>query len=96
LHPPSTATTVTVRDGKVAFTNGPFVEGAEVANGFCVLSASDRDEAIKIVSMIPATSVELRQLAGISGLQLPLNDQPGRRLSKRIGSGGGRVGPLVR
>jgi hypothetical protein len=68
LHPPSTATTVTVRDGKVAFTDGPFVEGAEVANGFYVLSASDRDEAVKIASMIPATSVELRQLAGVSGL----------------------------
>jgi hypothetical protein len=68
LHPPSTATTVTVRDGKVAFTDGPFVEGAEVANGFYVLSAADRDEAVKIASMIPATSVELRQLAGVSGL----------------------------
>ena len=34
LHPPSTATTVRVRDGKVTFTDGPYVEGAEVANGF--------------------------------------------------------------
>ena len=68
LHPPATATTVTVRDGKVSFTDGPFVEGAEVANGFYILSADDRDEAVKIASMIPATTVELRQLAGISGL----------------------------
>jgi hypothetical protein len=68
LHPPSTATTVRVRDGKVSFTDGPFVEGAEVANGFYVLSAADRDEAVKIGSMIPAASVELRQLADVSGL----------------------------
>ena len=68
LHPPSTATTVRVRDGKATFTDGPYVEGAEVANGYYGLSASDRDEAVKIASMIPATSVELRQLAGISGL----------------------------
>jgi hypothetical protein len=68
LHPPTTATTVTVRAGKVSFTDGPFVEGAEVANGFYVLSASDRDEAVKIASMIPATTIELRQLAGVSGL----------------------------
>ena len=68
LHPPSTATTVRVRDGKATFTDGPYVEGAEVANGYYVLSASDRDEAVKIASMIPATSVELRQLAGICGL----------------------------
>ena len=68
LHPPTTATTVRVRDGKTTFTDGPYVEGAEVANGFYLLRAADRDEAVKLASMIPATTVELRQLAGISGL----------------------------
>jgi hypothetical protein len=68
LQPPAMATTVRVRDGKTVFTDGPYVEGAEVANGFYVLSAADRDEAVKIASMIPASTVELRQLAGISGL----------------------------
>jgi hypothetical protein len=68
LHPPSTATTVKVRGGEPIFTDGPYVEGAEVANGFYVLHAADRDEAVKVASMIPATTVELRQLAGISGL----------------------------
>ena len=68
LHPPSTATTVRVRDGEVLITDGPYVEGAEVANGFYVLGAGDRDEAVKVASMIPASSVQLRQLAGISGL----------------------------
>lgn len=68
LHPPSTATTVRVRDGEVTLTDGPFAEGTEVANGFYLLSASDRDEAIKVASMIPASVVQLRQLAGISGL----------------------------
>ncbi|HEX7827695.1 MAG TPA: YciI family protein, partial [Mycobacterium sp.] len=57
-----------VRDGRVPLTDGPYGEGAEVANGFYVLSASDRDEAVKIASMIPAGTVELRQLAGVSGL----------------------------
>jgi hypothetical protein len=68
LHPPSTATTVRVRDGEVLITDGPYVEGTEVANGFYVLSAADRDEAVKLASMIPASAVELRQRAGISGL----------------------------
>jgi hypothetical protein len=44
------------------------VEGAEVANGFYVLSAADRDEAVKLASMIPASAVQVRQLAGISDL----------------------------
>ncbi|MGO9509051.1 MAG: YciI family protein [Mycobacterium sp.] len=68
LHPPSTATTVRVRDGEVLFTDGPYVEGAEVANGFYVLGADDRDEAVKLASMIPASTVHVRQLAGISGI----------------------------
>ena len=68
LHPPSTATTVRVRDGEVLITDGPYIEGAEVANGFYVLSAADADEAVKIASMIPASAVEVRQRAGVSGL----------------------------
>jgi len=68
LHPPSTATTVRVRGGEVLLTDGPYIEGAEVANGYHILNVADRDEAIKVASMIPATTVELRQLAGVSGL----------------------------
>ncbi|TGD85337.1 transcription initiation protein [Mycolicibacterium sp. CH28] len=68
LHLPSTATTVRVRDGEVLLTDGPFAEGAEVANGFYVLSAADRDDAVKLASMIPASGVSLRRLAGVSGL----------------------------
>ena len=68
LHPPTTATTVRVRDGEVLLTDGPYVEGAEVANGYYILNVADRDEAIKIASMIPATTIEIRQLMGVSGL----------------------------
>jgi hypothetical protein len=68
LHPPTTATTVRVRDGEVLLTDGPYAEGAEVANGFYYINAADRDEAVKVASMIPASTVELRQLAGVSGL----------------------------
>jgi hypothetical protein len=34
LHPPGTATTVTVRDGQTVFTDGPYVEGAEVRHAY--------------------------------------------------------------
>ena len=68
LHEPATATTVRVRDGEVLLTDGPFAEGAEIATGVYLLSAADRDEAVKLASMIPASAVELRQLAGVSGL----------------------------
>jgi hypothetical protein len=68
LQPPVTATTVRVRDGEAVLTDGPFAEGAEVVSGFYLLRAADREEAIKIASMIPSSAVELRRLAGISGL----------------------------
>ena len=68
LHPPTTATTVRVRNGEVLLTDGPYIEGAEVANGFYYINAADRDEAVKVASMIPATTVELRRLSGVSGL----------------------------
>jgi len=68
LHEAATATTVRVRDGQVLLTDGPFAESAEIATGVYLLSAADRDEAIKLASMIPASTVEVRQLAGVSGL----------------------------
>ncbi|OBK35711.1 transcription initiation protein [Mycobacterium sp. 1245111.1] len=68
LHEPATATTVRVRDGEVLLTDGPFAESAEIATGVYLLSAADRDEAVKLASMIPASGVEVRQLAGVSGL----------------------------
>ena len=68
LRPPAEAKTIRVRDGEVLLTDGPYVEGAEVANGFYLINVSDRDEAIKVASMIPATTVEVRQLMGVSGL----------------------------
>jgi hypothetical protein len=68
LHEPATATTVRVRDGQALFTDGPFAESAEIATGLYLLSAADRDEAVKLASMIPASAVEVRQLAGASGL----------------------------
>jgi hypothetical protein len=68
LQASTTATTVRVRDGQVLLTDGPYAEGAEVATGFYLLGAADRDEAVKLAAMIPASAVELRQLAGVSGL----------------------------
>jgi hypothetical protein len=62
LHEPTAATTVRVRDGQVLLTDGPYAEGAEIATGFYVLSA------VKLAAMIPASVVQLRQLAGVSGI----------------------------
>ena len=56
LHPTSTATTVTVKDGKggeAVFTDGPFAETKEVLGGFYLLDCADLDEALKWAQQIP-------------------------------------------
>ncbi len=65
LQPVSAATTVRVRDGETLITDGPYLEGAEVANGFYVFAAEDRAAAVEIAGLIPSSGVELRGLAGI-------------------------------
>ena len=53
LEPVDTATTVRVRNGRVAITDGPFAETKEQLAGFYLVDAADLDEAIDIASRIP-------------------------------------------
>jgi len=47
------ASTVRIRDGKMAVTDGPFTETREQIGGFVLLEASDLNEAIQLASRIP-------------------------------------------
>jgi hypothetical protein len=63
LHPPSSATTVRVRNGSVSVTDGPFAETKEILAGFYLVEAKDLNEAIRIASGIPPAaygSIEVR------------------------------------
>ena len=71
LHPPSTATTVRVRDGKRLLTDGPFAETREHLGGYFLVNAKDLDEAISIAAKIPGArlgTVEIRPVMEIPGL----------------------------
>jgi hypothetical protein len=46
LFPPSTATVLRHRDGRVLTTDGPFVEGKEHLGGFTIVDAPDLDAAL--------------------------------------------------
>ena len=66
LESVQTATTVRVRDGKVAITDGPFAETKEQLAGFYMIDAADLDEAIRIAAGIPGAArgcVEVRPVA---------------------------------
>jgi hypothetical protein len=47
LHPANTATVVSVRDGEVLITDGPFAEGKEHVGGFWVIAVPDLDAALE-------------------------------------------------
>jgi hypothetical protein len=66
LQPPTTATTVRVKDGQTLTTDGPFPETKEALGGYYLLEADDLDAAIELAARIPAArlggAVEVRPL----------------------------------
>ncbi len=66
LLPPSAATTIRVRNGKVSATDGPYVESKEQLGGYYVIEATDLNEAIQVAAKIPGAwigCVEVRPIA---------------------------------
>lgn len=63
LQPVRTATTVRVRNGKIAATDGPFAETKEQLGGFYLIDARDLNDAIRVAAQIPSArlgSIEIR------------------------------------
>ncbi len=57
LHPSTDATTVSVRNGEVVTSDGPFAETKEQIGGFYLVDCKDLDEAIEIAAKIPGARV---------------------------------------
>jgi hypothetical protein len=72
LHPTSTATTVSVRNGEPLVTDGPFAETREQLGGYTLIDAEDLDEAIRIAACFLGTSspskIEIRPVVELDGL----------------------------
>ena len=65
LQPPSTATTVRVRDGQRRFTDGPFAETREHLGGYMIIDVANLDEALAFAAKGPlaaAGSIEVRPM----------------------------------
>jgi hypothetical protein len=68
LQSVQSATTVRVRSGKTAITDGPFAETKEQLAGFYMIEAKDLNEAIELASKIPPArvgSIEVRPIRPI-------------------------------
>jgi hypothetical protein len=57
LYPPSSATSVRVRDGKRLLTDGPFAETREQLGGYMLIDVDDLDQAIAIAARGPLARV---------------------------------------
>ena len=73
LQPPNTAVTVSLKNGKVAVTDGPYAETKEQLGGIQVIEARDLNHAIQLISQSPGVklecgSIEIRPAEDISGL----------------------------
>jgi hypothetical protein len=65
LQPTATATSVRVRNGKRAVTDGPFAETREQLGGYFLVDVANLDEAIAIAGRIPSArfgTIEVRPL----------------------------------
>lgn len=63
LHPPATATTVRIRDGKRTVQDGPFADTKEQLGGYFVIDVPDLDAALEWAARAPSASsasVEVR------------------------------------
>ena len=71
LQPANTAMTVSWKNGKVAVTDGPYVETKEQLGGILVLEARDLNHAIQLISQSPGVklncgTIEIRPAADIN------------------------------
>jgi len=65
LMPPSSATTIRIRDGKTVTTDGPFAETKEWMSGYYLVDVANLDEALALAAQIPTAkfgSVEVRPI----------------------------------
>lgn len=71
LQPTATATTVRVRNGKRATTDGPFAETREHLGGYYLVDAKDLDEAIAIAERIPGAKTGGIEVRPVMQMAMP-------------------------
>ena len=83
LQSVQTATTVRVRSGKVAVTDGPFAETKEQLAGFYMIEARDLNEALHLAAKIPPARVGCVEVRPIRPIRETVA-QAGSRQRKNI------------
>lgn len=71
LMPPGMARTLSVRDGKIMVTDGPYAETKEQLGGILILEARDMNHAVELMSKHPGVQMgpfEIRPAADLTGM----------------------------
>ena len=71
LQGESTATTVSVRNGRTLITDGPFAETHEHLGGYYVLDCPNLDEVLELAALCPFSeqgAIEVRPIAVVPGV----------------------------
>ena len=71
LQSVKTATSVRVRDGKNAITDGPFAETREQLGGYYLIEAAHLDDATAIAARIPGATVGTIEVRPIMQFHAP-------------------------
>ena len=72
LQPPTTALTLSWKNGKVAMTDGPYAETKEQLGGILVLEARDMNHAVQLMAQHPGlkygSTFEVRPAADLNDM----------------------------
>lgn len=75
---PDSTTTLRFQDGKVAVTDGPFLEAKEVLGGLLMIEARDLNEAIQVISKHPGVKMGAWEIRPVEDLT-PMIEESRRR-----------------
>jgi hypothetical protein len=70
LADPSLTTRVSVRDGQVVTSDGPYAESKELLAGFYLLECESVDRAVEIAARVPEAELGLVEVRPVRGLDL--------------------------
>ena len=93
LQPPETAVTLYWKNGKVATTDGPYVETKEQLGGIHIVEARDLNHVIQLVSQHPGIkygSIEIRPVADLTEM-MKESEQRRRKDTSRRGRPRGKA-----
>jgi hypothetical protein len=83
LGGPDSTTTLRFRDGKVAVTDGPFLESKEVLGGLLIIEARDLNHAIQLISNHPGVRMGAWEIRPVEDLGPMIEESERRRAARR-------------